>query len=429
MMIMPEGGTDDGDESHGRGSLTSALKSRPSFGKDEGPGRGSKVGKGKGKGKTDFSKLTKGVKTFVGDLLDLPAGPPDAPTVVTAIAGDGSAKVIVIPPVLADTGEPNPSVERIEVVSTPGKFRASGRPGEVIVVPGLKNGIRYRFSAHAKNEYGWSPFSDATGEKIPGDLTSPPLPPEIASVASADGEAEVNLLPPKPGKHFLKPVTMMEVVSEPDGVMAFGPPGVPLQVKGLRNGVEYRFSGRAKNANGWSRPSRPCAPIRITASGSSTTLEQNFFADAPVDFFDVRQENEGLSKEQLQRRAEEEYERELLQQGKTPLEVLLAKARQQRGKTLEEQELVQKAMVPQELTPEEEVELARKEGKRVRFGPSFQLKDEVKVSRDKSVKQMRTLDSLSTADNKFLKRFVGVMAVKVRDQACRPCASCLAICI
>jgi hypothetical protein len=68
---------------------------------------------------------------------------PSAPTVAAATAGDGEAKVLVVPPVLL--GQANaydPTVLEIEVVSNPGRLRGSAPVGEPVVVRGLANGTK-----------------------------------------------------------------------------------------------------------------------------------------------------------------------------------------------------------------------------------------------------------------------------------------------
>jgi hypothetical protein len=63
--------------------------------------------------------------------------------VAAATAGDGEAKVLVVPPVLL--GQANaydPTVLEIEVVSNPGRLRGSAPVGEPVVVRGLANGTK-----------------------------------------------------------------------------------------------------------------------------------------------------------------------------------------------------------------------------------------------------------------------------------------------
>jgi hypothetical protein len=70
-------------------------------------------------------------------------GVPGAPTVAAASAGDGEAKVLVVPPTRADgSGAYDASVLEIEVVANPGRLRGSAPVGEPVVVRGLANGTK-----------------------------------------------------------------------------------------------------------------------------------------------------------------------------------------------------------------------------------------------------------------------------------------------
>ena len=70
-------------------------------------------------------------------------GVPTAPTVAAATAGDGEAKVLVVPPTLANQANAyDPTVLEIEVISNPGRLRGSAPVGEPVVVRGLANGTK-----------------------------------------------------------------------------------------------------------------------------------------------------------------------------------------------------------------------------------------------------------------------------------------------
>ena len=269
------------------------------------------------------------------------ANVPLPPTIVAATPGDGEAKLLLLPPYSAtDGGLLDTSVEEMEVISSPGRLRATGKPGEPIVVKGLTNGTTYRFTAHARNKSGWSGFSAPSSPLSPGDLTASPLPPEIAAVSTAEKDVEVNVLVAAAGKYFLRPVTLIEVKSEPDNAVAFAPPGVPVLLQNLRPNVNYRFRARAKNANGWSRSSKPTAPVGLLAGSSplggapdeesnkdneGSATQQAFTDSAPPDYFHSDDLNlDGRAKEALE---DHMLERDLLRKGNSPLEVLLHKQR------------------------------------------------------------------------------------------------------
>ena len=305
--------------------------------------------------------------------------------------------------------------------------------------------LRYRFTAHARNATGWSPFSAPSHPLVPGDLTAPPLPPEISAVTTYDCDDELGVLVAPAGKYFLRSCTLVEVRSEPGGQTAFAPPGVPVLLQGLKPGVSYRFRARAKNMNGWSRASKPTAPVTLTQSsygdegGASSSgdapaapsrhSQSALSQDAPMGY-----EGEDLMEDDLVGEAKEalrdhNLEKDLLRKGKSPLEVLILKQRVKKGE-LAETDLVELGQSggtsakakkgnesvfgnggDTELTTEESVELElkqRAEGRKQRFT----VKEEVNMSHDVFSRQMKDVDGLSAGDNKFLRRFVGLMAVK-----------------
>ena len=283
---------------------------------------------------------------------------------------------------------------------------------------------------------------------MPGDLTAPPLPPEISAVTTYDCDVELGVLVAPAGKYFLRSCTLVEVRSEPGGQTAFAPPGVPVLLQGLKPGVSYRFRARAKNMNGWSRASKPTAPVTLAQSwnggdddktGASSgdakaqpSSQSALSQDAPMGY-----EGEDLMEDDLVGAAKEalrdhNLEKDLLRKGKSPLEVLILKQRYKKGE-LAETDLVELGQSgppsnakkngnhggesvfgnggDTELTTEESVELElkqRAEGKKQRFS----VKEEVNMSHDVFSRQMKDLEGLSAGDNKFLRRFVGLMAVK-----------------
>jgi len=391
---------------------------------------------------------------------------PGAPAIVAASAGDGEAKVLVVPPSLA-SGAYDPSVVEVEVISNPGRLRGVAPVGEPVIVRGLANGTSYRFTAHVRNATGWSALSAPSLPLTPGDLTAPPLPPEIAAVTSADCDVELAVLVAPAGRHFLRSATLVEVKSEPDGRSAFAPPGVPVLLQGLRPGVQYRFRARAKNVNGWSRSSKPTAPITLTAppladltaftaaslgtSGGTgtggggggqgpsppTQAQASVLSDhAPEGYEDDDEAGgfvgrrgtlsaedgrdlDGAAKQAL---LDHNLEKDLLRKGKSPLEALILKQRYKK-QAAEETDAVgvddedaaaasaAAAGDPDELTPEETVQLERQlalEGRKQRFS----VVEEVNMGHDVLSKQMKDIEGLAPADNKFLRRFVGLMATK-----------------
>jgi len=87
---------------------------------------------------------------------------PNAPTAVSATAGDSSASVSFTPP--ANVG--GSAISAYYAVSNPGQITASAASSPVSVT-GLTNGTAYTFAVWALNSYGPGPFSAASGSATP----------------------------------------------------------------------------------------------------------------------------------------------------------------------------------------------------------------------------------------------------------------------
>ncbi|NJL57444.1 fibronectin type III domain-containing protein [bacterium] len=103
-----------------------------------------------------------------------PQGVPDAPTTVSASAGDAQATITFNAP--ADTG--GLPITGYEVTSNPGAKVATGT-GSPIVVAGLTNGTLYTFTVVAINAQGKSVASEASNSVTPS--SGVPGPPYAGS--------------------------------------------------------------------------------------------------------------------------------------------------------------------------------------------------------------------------------------------------------
>jgi hypothetical protein len=93
---------------------------------------------------------------------------PNAPTAVSASAGEASASVTFTPP--ANVG--GSAISAYFAVSNPGQVTGTGASSPVSVT-GLTNGTPYTFQVWALNTYGPGPFSAASGS------VTPSLPPQM----------------------------------------------------------------------------------------------------------------------------------------------------------------------------------------------------------------------------------------------------------
>lgn len=87
---------------------------------------------------------------------------PDAPTGVTATAGNAQASVSFTAPVNTGSGP----ITGYKVVSSPGGIEVTGASSPIIVT-GLTNGVAYTFSVAAQNSGGYGAFSAASNSVTP----------------------------------------------------------------------------------------------------------------------------------------------------------------------------------------------------------------------------------------------------------------------
>ncbi len=109
-----------------------------------------------------------------------PAGPPAAPTNVTATAFDGGATVTFTAP--SDGGSP---ITGYTVTSSPGGFKAqvTGTPPTTSIgISGLTNGTKYTFTVTATNVIGAGPASAASNQVTPTAAIPPPVVPPAPPV-------------------------------------------------------------------------------------------------------------------------------------------------------------------------------------------------------------------------------------------------------
>lgn len=109
-----------------------------------------------------------GASTAAAGASQTPASStvPDAPTIGTATAGNGSASVAFTPPGFNGGS----AILDYTVTSSPGGFTATGAASPIIV-PGLANGTAYTFTVKARNANGQSAASSASNSVTPGATT------------------------------------------------------------------------------------------------------------------------------------------------------------------------------------------------------------------------------------------------------------------
>jgi hypothetical protein len=202
-----------------------------------------------------------------------PAGPPLAPTTVTATAGDRGA--IVSWPPTNDNGEPITGYELAIVNPVTGAELAVNSVAQSpYQVGGLTNGTRYAFKVRAINALGTGPYSTLSNTVIPA---GPPFPPENVIATPGNTQITVSWNAPSmqgdgtPGDNGSQ-ITTYVVEVEPGGrTLTVDGAVTSAVVTGLDNGTLYLFMVTANNAAG--APildlRSPCRRLRRSAQATS----------------------------------------------------------------------------------------------------------------------------------------------------------------
>jgi hypothetical protein len=179
-----------------------------------------------------------------------PSTVPDAPTIGTAVAGNGAASV----PFTAPLGDGGSAITGYTATSSPVGFTGTlPQAGSgTITVSGLTNGTTYTFSVTATNAIGTSNPSAASNSVTP--LTVPDAP-IIGTAVAGNGAASVPFTAPL--NDGGSPITGYTATSSPGGLtgtLSQAGSGT-IAVSGLSNGTAYTFSVTATNAIGTSNSS------------------------------------------------------------------------------------------------------------------------------------------------------------------------------
>lgn len=177
---------------------------------------------------------------------------PDAPTVGTAVAGNGEATIPFTAPAF-NGGSP---ITSYTATSNPGGITGTvNQSGSgTITVTGLTNGTPYTFTVTASNAAGTGAASSASNSVTPASTTAPGAP-GIASVTAGNGQVTVNFTAPVSDGGDA--ITSYTATSDPGGftgtVNQSG--SGSITVTGLTNGTAYTFTVTATNSIGTSAPS------------------------------------------------------------------------------------------------------------------------------------------------------------------------------
>jgi hypothetical protein len=181
-----------------------------------------------------------------------PARRPDAPTAVTATAGNGSATVTWSPPA-GDGGSP---ITTYRVTSAPGGVMAESHGATTAIVTGLANGTSYTFTVTAQNAEGTGLASAPSAAITPA--AAPSAPRDVVATAR---DASATVTWNAPSTDGGAPVATYTVTASPGGATAVTTGATTATVSGLTNGTAYTFVVTAANWAGSSSASSPSAPV------------------------------------------------------------------------------------------------------------------------------------------------------------------------
>jgi len=200
---------------------------------------------------------------------------PDAPTAFYAVAGNGSAYVVINTPPASNgnpiiqyvvTINPAPASGSATVISPVGGYPLP------IDITGLTNGISYTFTVAAENDAGIGNTSLPSSPVTPSTIPSPPT--GVSAVPAGSGTVVVSW--GVPVSNGGQPITGYQIST--DGGNTWGPTGgitaLTETITGLTNGTSYNIQVRALNDHGEGNASAsatvtpstvPDAPIALTA--------------------------------------------------------------------------------------------------------------------------------------------------------------------
>ena len=195
-----------------------------------------------------------------------PAGKPDAPTGVNAVAGNASAAVSFTAPTI--TG--GPAIVSYTVTASPdGATCTVNAPATSCVVSGLTNGTAYTFTVTANNGLFTSSASTASSSVVPA--TVPGAPTSVGAASTTSGSATITFTAPT--SNGGSAITGYTVTSSPTGATCVvGANATTYTCTGLTNGTAYTYSVIAVNAIGNSTSATSSSLTTQGAASAPTTI-------------------------------------------------------------------------------------------------------------------------------------------------------------
>ena len=192
---------------------------------------------------------------------------PDAPTLVSATRGDGSATVTWTAPAF----DGNDPLTGYDVVSDPATTtQPAAADATQLVFTGLTNGTAYKFAVVAKNDAGSSPASTQSAPVTPA--SAPGAPTNITVDPSAAAGA-VTVGWTAPASTGGSPITGYVLTASPGGATRnAAADATSLSFDGLTNGTTYRFTVGAINDVGTTHSAQSAEVVPYTVPDAPTAV-------------------------------------------------------------------------------------------------------------------------------------------------------------
>jgi len=210
----------------------------------------------------------------------IPIGPPSAPTIQTATAGNTEATVNWTIPASNGSTITGYIIERSLNLSNWFTDSSANNLATSKIVTNLSNGTLYYFRVYATSSAGNSTASVASNAVTP---IGPPSTPTSVTTTTGNGEVTINWTAPSNGG---SPITSYTVTSS-SGLTITTENGTTTTatVQGLSNGTSYTFTVRATNVAGPSAASNPTTAVTPSSSSSTTPVTSPSSSNLIFNFY------------------------------------------------------------------------------------------------------------------------------------------------